>query len=175
MPYEWVCIKIDPPSCFLSERPIIQAHTGMPLLTFCVVRLSDDCKQRAQLDLSLWYVWKQLIIFQNVGFYFHYNRDRSIHSSHNEVWKCHFILQLMYCLLCVTWSDMYIVLNLCYYSIDKCTHHNYWIWVRSWNCSCLVTWFCYHLIAKPGNKTAAVLWPDPYIIDGIDTIAGNDI
>ena len=37
------------------------------------------------------------------------------------------------------------------------------IWVRSRNCGCLVTWFCYQLIAKPGNKTAAVLWPDPYI------------
>ena len=30
------------------------------------------------------------------------------------------------------------------------------IWVRSQNYGCLVTWFCYHLIAKPGNKTAAV-------------------
>ena len=37
------------------------------------------------------------------------------------------------------------------------------IWVRSWSCGCLVTWFCYHLIAKPGNKTAAHSWPDPYI------------
>ena len=27
----------------------------------------------------------------------------------------------------------------------------------------LVTWFCYQLIAKPGNKTAAVSWPDPNI------------
>ena len=35
------------------------------------------------------------------------------------------------------------------------------IWVGSQNCGCLVTWFCYHLIAKPGNKTAAVPWPDP--------------
>ena len=33
------------------------------------------------------------------------------------------------------------------------------IWVRSRNCGCLVTWFCYQLIAKPGNKTAAALWP----------------
>ena len=32
------------------------------------------------------------------------------------------------------------------------------------NCGCLVTWFCYQLIAKPTNKTATVLWPDPYII-----------
>ena len=24
------------------------------------------------------------------------------------------------------------------------------------------TWFCYQLIAKPGNKTVAVSWPDPY-------------
>ena len=36
------------------------------------------------------------------------------------------------------------------------------IWVRSQNCGCLVTWFCYQLIAKPGNKTATVLWPDPF-------------
>ena len=34
-------------------------------------------------------------------------------------------------------------------------------WIRSWRCSCLVTWFCYQLIAKPGNKTAASPWPDP--------------
>ena len=38
------------------------------------------------------------------------------------------------------------------------------IWVRSRNCGCLVTWFCYQLIAKPGNKTAAVSWPHPYSI-----------
>ena len=36
------------------------------------------------------------------------------------------------------------------------------IWVRTRNCGCLVTWFCYQLIAKPGNKTAAVPWLDPY-------------
>ena len=38
-----------------------------------------------------------------------------------------------------------------------------YIWVKSRNCGCLVTWFCYQLIAKPGNKTAAVPWPDPYV------------
>ena len=37
-----------------------------------------------------------------------------------------------------------------------------WMWVRSRNCGCLVTWFFYQLIAKPGNKTATVPWPDPY-------------
>ena len=31
-------------------------------------------------------------------------------------------------------------------------------------CSCLVTWFCYQMIAKPGNKTAALSWPNPYMI-----------
>ena len=36
------------------------------------------------------------------------------------------------------------------------------IWVRSRRCGCLVTWFCYQMIAKPGNKTAAPPWPDPY-------------
>ena len=43
----------------------------------------------------------------------------------------------------------------------------YTIWVRSRNCGCLVTWFCYQLIAKPGNKTAAVSWPDPYLLQQI--------
>ena len=36
------------------------------------------------------------------------------------------------------------------------------IWVKSRNLGCLVTWFCYQLIAKPGNKTAQVPWLDPY-------------
>ena len=36
------------------------------------------------------------------------------------------------------------------------------IWVRSRNCGCLVTWFCYQLTAKPGKKIATVSWPDPY-------------
>ena len=36
------------------------------------------------------------------------------------------------------------------------------IWVRSWRCDCLVTWFCYQMIAKPGNKAGAPSWPDPY-------------
>ena len=36
------------------------------------------------------------------------------------------------------------------------------IWVRSQNCGCLVTCFCYHLISKAGNKTVAVSWPDRY-------------
>ena len=43
--------------------------------------------------------------------------------------------------------------------ICPCTY----IWVRPRNWDCLVTWFCYQLIAKPGNKTAPVPWPDPYI------------
>ena len=33
---------------------------------------------------------------------------------------------------------------------------------RSRNCGCLITWFCYQLIAKPGNKTVPVPWLDPY-------------
>ena len=35
------------------------------------------------------------------------------------------------------------------------------IWVRSRRFGCLVTWFCYELITKPGNKTVAPPWPDP--------------
>ena len=35
------------------------------------------------------------------------------------------------------------------------------IWIRSRRWACLVTWFCYHWMAKPGNKTGApfVTWP----------------
>ena len=44
------------------------------------------------------------------------------------------------------------------------------IWVRSRRCGCLVTWFCYQMLAKPGNKTAAPSWPDPYNIYKIDFI-----
>ena len=51
---------------------------------------------------------------------------------------------------------------LCHLIIEKWQKMQ--IWVRSWNCSCLFTWFCYHLIAKPGNRTATVSWPDPYIL-----------
>ena len=43
-------------------------------------------------------------------------------------------------------------------------HSEILIWVRSWRCGgCLVIWFCYHLIAIPGNKTAAPSWHDPYV------------
>ena len=56
------------------------------------------------------------------------------------------------------------------YGLNKYRGHIYrkittFIWVRSRNCGCLVTWFCYQLIAKPGNKTAAVSWPDPYTVE----------
>ena len=42
-------------------------------------------------------------------------------------------------------------------SVPRCR-----IWVQPWRCGCLVTWFCYQVIAKPGNKTATPSWPDPY-------------
>ena len=54
--------------------------------------------------------------------------------------------------------------------IQPLDNPSYWCFVffanlrlcRSWRCSCLVTWFCYQLIAKPGNKTDAPWWPDHY-------------
>ena len=36
------------------------------------------------------------------------------------------------------------------------------IWVKSQKWGCLVTWFCYQLIAKPGNKITTPLWLDLY-------------
>ena len=32
----------------------------------------------------------------------------------------------------------------------------------SWWCGCLVTWFCYQLIAELGNKVAVPWWSDPW-------------
>ena len=54
---------------------------------------------------------------------------------------------------------------------DRCIM-GFVIWVRLRNCGCLVTWFCYQLIAKPDNKTTTIPWSDPYwsvIILDIDT------
>ena len=36
------------------------------------------------------------------------------------------------------------------------------IWARSQSCTSLITWCCYQMIAKPGNKTGTLSWPDPY-------------
>ena len=45
--------------------------------------------------------------------------------------------------------------------------------VRSWRWGCLVSWFCYQLIAKPGNKTAAP--PQPaYFYANMTTIFWNN-
>ena len=41
--------------------------------------------------------------------------------------------------------------------------HDNIVCIRSRRCGCLVTWFCYQLIAKPGNKTASPSRPDPSI------------
>ena len=49
------------------------------------------------------------------------------------------------------------------------------IWVRSRNCGCLVTWFCYQLIAKPGNKRATVSWPNQYIVRMPSSQRAHDI
>ena len=67
-------------------------------------------------------------------------------------WKMHLkmssaIWQIATVSMCQAWQRSI--------TLEKC------LWVRTRNCGCLVTWFCYQLIAKPGNKTAAVSWPDP--------------
>ena len=36
----------------------------------------------------------------------------------------------------------------------------------------LVTWFCYQMIAKPGNKTGPHSWPEPYY-DGMNHLGGE--
>ena len=42
--------------------------------------------------------------------------------------------------------------------------------VKSQNCGCIVTWFCYQLIAKPGNKIATVPWTDSHMYNHSDLV-----
>ena len=98
-------------------------------------------------------------------------------DSNVESFPCHdIIMKLSYGMGhggCLMAPSHY--LNQCWLIISEDWCHSFqgnfiWnthgIWVRSRNCGCLVTWFCYQLIAKPGDKTAAVPWPDPlYILD----------
>ena len=96
-------------------------------------------------------------------------------SLHNNLYSQFYALMLLsfYCILSKitrikmsniiynTYMTIYIF-NL-YNEISVHTRRlvNHSIWVRSRRCGCLVTWCCYQLIAKPGNKTATHSWPDP--------------
>ena len=82
---------------------------------------------------------------------------------------CHLHKKRIQYNICPEWYQHYIdeamKFDYCHKSLSFyyiCHHNCNTIWVRSRNCGCHVTWFCYQLIAKPGNKTAAVPWPDPY-------------
>ena len=70
---------------------------------------------------------------------------------------------LSWCMAKISWPR-FCVKVLCYQYIGIPIVEIRYILVRSRNCGCLVAWFCYQLIAKPGNKTAAVSWPDTYLI-----------
>ena len=57
------------------------------------------------------------------------------------------------------------VIDLCHFTIDEWWKMQvpYMGQITKVRLSCF-TWFCYHLIAKPGNKTATPSWPDPYLL-----------
>ena len=89
--------------------------------------------------------------------------------------------------LWISWNiETNIVMRICPLAISLPYHYSYEWWIHlgffptyigklalklSW-CICvksrrwgyLVTWFCYHLTANPGNKTTPPSWPDPYVI-----------
>ena len=80
--------------------------------------------------------------------------------------NCGFRSSKLFCWLTHWGQVMHII------CIGKLCH--YWfIWVRSRRCGCLVTWFYYQMIAKPGNTTAAPLWPDSY--NGLSFVWGQAI
>ena len=87
-------------------------------------------------------------------------------------WSCFLInLSARPCKVCFHWPALIKELSRPWYHkiahviLSRPLQESTWIWVRSWKCGCLVTWYCYQLIAKSGNKTAAVPWPDPYAFD----------
>ena len=53
-------------------------------------------------------------------------------------------------------------------------YNDIFIWVKSRRCGCLVTWFCYQMIAKPDNKIATPSWPDPYAKQHYNDIVFKD-
>ena len=90
-------------------------------------------------------------------------------TCHWFSWECHSLSSIngITLLLCsVVWNHVilyHVLARLRFVCITVYLHFGHdMTWVRSRRCGCLVTWFCYHLIAKPGNKTAAPSWPDPY-------------
>ena len=53
-----------------------------------------------------------------------------------------------------------LILHYYWIHVYKILFKFHFIWVESWRCDGLVTWFCYWQIAKPGNKTATPPWPN---------------
>ena len=93
------------------------------------------------------------------------NRVKILQNINNEHPIVHPWVQHFDCLLWVHFFNLFIIIAIFVLQCYVVTDFNIMalsIWVRSRNCSCLVTWFCYQLIAKPGNKRATVPWPHPY-------------
>ena len=95
-----------------------------------------------------------------------YQQTKIFLSLERVKWQSlHLILSLFGTILVNHYKEILQVL-FCKMPIRKicsaCQWEIVYIWVRSWRCGCFVTWFCYLLIAKPSNKTAAPSWPDPY-------------
>ena len=77
--------------------------------------------------------------------------------------KIHHVIMALHCMwVTEIQSFTFICTDDCFCFIEDCFN----IWVRSRRYGCLVTWFCYQMIAKPGNKTATPSWPDPYQQNG---------
>ena len=127
---------------------------------------NDLAMGRPQFSNSLWHIHiPTYTCFQRVldiCYNLYTKRDNICPCSKGSLLSCNWFTAGM--------LTLYMLINISiYFHFLSFTLHSsifYWhicIWVGSRNCGCLVTWFCKQLIAKPGNKTAAVLWPDPYI------------
>ena len=118
------------------------------------------------------------------------NKDNSSSKQLSLIVNGAFREKIHWNLICFTFGTLYFLLD----SYDTFTHilHDWFtgtgalVWLpwsqqskpitqindtgQVMNCGCHVTCFCYLLIAKSGNKTATIPWPNPYAYDKICTM-----
>ena len=168
---------------YLNENDaVVQiAITSMKLVISFVwvynITLSD-------LPIRLWimkyYIWTLMFLSNSLqiiwSFLFQCSQIQLIEQHYIQIRSSHFWLGLeniRWLWICVNQFNLYKSISICItmivdsYFLFCCLWNQYVtnmdIWVRSRNYGYLVTWFCYQLIAKPGNMTAAVSRPEPYI------------
>ena len=110
-------------------------------LTSLALWQSNDCPSASKatlMNMDKYFMW------------IHYERLHNHNKAKHNKTVCIFLG-----IYCICWRYAYIKSFSC--------HCQKYIWVGLRKCGCHFTWFCYRLIAKPCNKTAALPWPNPSV------------